>query len=101
MSPSQLPGHVSVITGTACYEFLARDYGVAGVVAGFEAHDVLQALLRLVRQARPAIEIEYGREARRIGFVTAAHLGRVALRTPFGTRRVLDMPVGELLPRIC
>jgi hydrogenase maturation factor len=25
----------------------------------------------------------------------------VALRTPFGTRRVLDMPVGELLPRIC
>jgi len=44
---------------------------------------------------------QYGREARRIGFVTAAHPGRVALRTPFGTRRVLDMPVGELLPRIC
>lgn len=43
----------------------------------------------------------YGREARRIGSVTAAHPGRVALRTPFGTRRVLDMPVGELLPRIC
>ena len=42
-------------------------------------------------------------DARRgaIGFVTAAHPGRVALRTPFGTRRVLDMPVGELLPRIC
>ena len=46
-------------------------------------------------------ETEYGREARRIGFVTAAHPGRVALRTEFGTRRVLDMPVGELLPRIC
>jgi hydrogenase expression/formation protein HypE len=44
---------------------------------------------------------EYGRGARRIGFVTAAHPGRVALRTEFGTRRVLDMPVGELLPRIC
>jgi hydrogenase expression/formation protein HypE len=43
----------------------------------------------------------YGVEARRIGFVTAAHPGRVALRTAFGTRRVLDMPVGELLPRIC
>ena len=43
----------------------------------------------------------YGRDARRIGFVTAAHPGRVALRTPFGTRRVLDMPIGELLPRIC
>ena len=43
----------------------------------------------------------HGRDARRIGFVTAAHPGRVALRTVFGTRRVLDMPVGELLPRIC
>jgi hydrogenase expression/formation protein HypD len=29
-----LPGHVSVVTGTGCYEFLARDYGVAGVVRG-------------------------------------------------------------------
>ena len=44
-----LPGHVSVITGTACYEFLAADYGIAGVVAGFEARDVLEALLMLVR----------------------------------------------------
>jgi hydrogenase expression/formation protein HypE len=44
---------------------------------------------------------QYGHDARRIGFVTAAHPRRVALRTPFGTRRVLDMPVGELLPRIC
>ena len=35
------------------------------------------------------------------GVVTAAHPGRVALRTVYGTRRVLDMPVGELLPRIC
>ena len=43
----------------------------------------------------------YGGDARRIGFVTAAHPGRVALRTTLGTRRVLDMPVGELLPRIC
>ena len=46
-------------------------------------------------------DTEYGRDARQIGFVTAAHPRRVALRTPFGTRRVLDMPVGELLPRIC
>ncbi len=43
----------------------------------------------------------YGAEATRIGSVTALHGGRVALRTSLGTRRVLDMPVGELLPRIC
>jgi len=24
-----------------------------------------------------------------------------ALRTAYGTRRIVDMPVGELLPRIC
>jgi hydrogenase expression/formation protein HypE len=43
----------------------------------------------------------YGAQATRVGAVTAAHGGRVALRTRLGTRRVLDMPVGELLPRIC
>ena len=62
------------------------------LVTAAEAADAVVAAVR---------ETEYGREARRIGFVTAAHPRRVALRTPFGTRRVLDMPVGELLPRIC
>ena len=66
-----LPGHVSVITGTACYEFLARDHGVAGVVAGFEPHDVLLALLRLVRMDTPAVEIEYGRAVRPEGNLVA------------------------------
>ena len=47
-----LPGHVSVITGTPCYEFLAAEYGIGGVVAGFEAADVLEALLMLARQPR-------------------------------------------------
>ncbi len=69
-----LPGHVSVITGTACYEFLARDYGVAGVVAGFEAHDVLEALLMLVRQPEPAIDIEYTRAVQPEGNVVAQRL---------------------------
>jgi hydrogenase expression/formation protein HypE len=43
----------------------------------------------------------YGARATRVGSVLSAHGGRVALRTRLGTRRVLDMPVGELLPRIC
>jgi hydrogenase expression/formation protein HypD len=56
-----LPGHVSVVTGSNCYRFLACEYGVGGVVAGFEADDVLEALLMLARQERPAIEIGYRR----------------------------------------
>ena len=59
------------------------------------AADAADAVVSAVRAA------PYGAQARRIGFVTAAHAGRVALQTAFGTRRVLDMPVGELLPRIC
>ncbi len=31
----------------------------------------------------------------------AGHPGRVVLRTPLGARRVVDMLVGEQLPRIC
>jgi len=69
-----LPGHVSVITGTGVYDFLARDYGVAGVVAGFEPDDILKALLRLVRQTRPAIENEYGRAVRPEGNLVAQRL---------------------------
>ncbi len=44
---------------------------------------------------------EYGREAAIIGQVMAEHAGRVVLRTALGARRILDMLVGEQLPRIC
>jgi hydrogenase expression/formation protein HypE len=70
---------------------LANEGKMVLVVGPERVLDVLEGL-----RAAP-----YGAEARRIGTVTAAHGGRVALRTAFGTRRVLDMPVGELLPRIC
>jgi len=36
-----------------------------------------------------------------IGRTVESPAGRVILRTVFGTRRVLDLPSGELLPRIC
>jgi hydrogenase expression/formation protein HypE len=42
-----------------------------------------------------------GREAARIGTVTADHPGVVVLRTPIGGERILDLPFGESLPRIC
>ncbi len=70
---------------------LANEGKMLFVVAPEASERVLVAL-----RAHP-----YGRDAAVIGAVTAAHPGRVALRTPFGTRRVLDMPAGELLPRIC
>jgi hydrogenase expression/formation protein HypE len=70
---------------------LANEGKMVAVVGERAAENALSAL-----KSHPL-----GRQAARIGTITAAHPGRVALRTPFGTRRVLDMPVGELLPRIC
>ena len=42
-----------------------------------------------------------GRNAARIGTVTSEHAGMVVVRTPFGSTRVLDLPLTEPLPRIC
>jgi hydrogenase expression/formation protein HypE len=42
-----------------------------------------------------------GLDAARIGRVTESHPGFVVLRTPVGGERVLDLPFGEALPRIC
>jgi hydrogenase expression/formation protein HypD len=58
------PGHVSSIIGSYRYEFIPRDYGIAFVIAGFEALDILFAVERLVEQIeaeKPGIEIGYRR----------------------------------------
>ena len=42
-----------------------------------------------------------GARAARVGTVETEHPGWVGLHTPIGGVRLLDMPTGELLPRIC
>ena len=42
-----------------------------------------------------------GAKAARIGTVTPGRPGTVVARTPYGGRRVVPMPLGEQLPRIC
>ena len=44
---------------------------------------------------------EYGKESALIGRVTEDHHGLVVARTAIGGSRVVDLPAGELLPRIC
>jgi hydrogenase expression/formation protein HypE len=46
-------------------------------------------------------ENKYGRQAAVIGKVTSEHRGRVVMKTSIGSSRIVDMPVGEILPRIC
>jgi hydrogenase expression/formation protein HypD len=58
------PGHVSMVIGTAPYEFIARHYHKPLVIAGFEPLDILQALwmvLKQIAEGRAEIENQYAR----------------------------------------
>ena len=59
------PGHVSAIIGSRPYEFIARDYGLPCVIAGFEPLDILQGIWMILRQIiekrGASVEIQYSR----------------------------------------
>jgi len=58
------PGHVSAITGSNAWEFVARDYGIPCVVSGFEPADILQCVDMLIGQSEKhesKVEIAYKR----------------------------------------
>ncbi|MDX8540760.1 hydrogenase formation protein HypD [Mesorhizobium abyssinicae] len=58
------PGHVSMVIGTAPYEFIANFYRRPMVVAGFEPLDVLQSIwmiLKQIKEGRAEIENQYTR----------------------------------------
>ena len=64
------PGHVSMVIGSAPYEFIARDYGKPIVIAGFEPIDVLQALsmvLTQIAEGRAQVDNAYRRVVPRRG----------------------------------
>ncbi|MGP4114329.1 hydrogenase expression/formation protein HypE [Streptomyces sp. 4N509B] len=66
-----------------------------GCMVAFVAAEVAGDALRLMRS------LPEGADAVAVGEVTDGPPGRVVLRTLVGARRVLDMPLGEQLPRIC
>jgi hydrogenase expression/formation protein HypE len=71
--------------------YIANEGKLVAIVAEEAAERVLLAMR----------SHEYGREAAIIGRVVAEHPGMVTARTSIGGRRVVDLPAGELLPRIC
>jgi hydrogenase expression/formation protein HypE len=56
-------------------------------------------------EAEAAVEVlrrfEGNEGAAIIGRVEGEHRGRVVMTSPWGTRRFMELPTGELLPRIC
>jgi hydrogenase expression/formation protein HypE len=71
--------------------YIANEGKLVAMVAAQEAEAVLGAM----RATR------YGEEAVIVGEVTAGPTGRVLLKTPLGSTRIVDMLAGEMLPRIC
>lgn len=71
--------------------YIANEGKLVVMTAPEESETVLKAM-RLTR---------YGEDAVVIGRVTAEPQGRVLLKTPLGTTRIVDMLAGEMLPRIC
>ncbi len=79
-------------------EMLGYDvYQVAneGKMVAIVPAEQAQAALAAMRQA------PYGADAAIIGEVTEGPAGKVYVKTSFGAKRIMDMLVGEQLPRIC
>ncbi len=72
-----LPGHVSTIIGRKPYEFVAAQYKKPSVITGFEAKEIVEGILMIVRQVaqkRAAVEIQYRTVVREEGNPRAIEL---------------------------
>jgi hydrogenase expression/formation protein HypE len=71
--------------------YIANEGKLLAIVGREEADRVL-AVMRQMR---------YGEDSVIIGEVQASSPGRVLLKTTIGSHRIVDVLLGELLPRIC
>ena len=66
-----------------------------GKFIAFVPNDEVESVLNVMHNHR------YGVNAAVIGEVMAESRGKVGLRTSIGSIRVVDMPLGAIVPRIC
>ncbi|MCX6013226.1 MAG: hydrogenase expression/formation protein HypE [Chloroflexi bacterium] len=71
--------------------YVANEGKLLAIVPAEHAENILTVMKRS----------KYGHEAVIIGEVKNGNAGRVILKTFLGSHRIVDMPLGELLPRIC
>ena len=71
--------------------YVANEGKLVAVVPAADAERVLAKMRRN----------QYGTQSTIIGEIVAEHPGRVVMTTRLGASRIVDMLVGELLPRIC
>lgn len=70
---------------------LANEGKIIAVVPAESAEKILSVMRKNI----------YGKDAAIIGEVVKNSAGKVGLKTPLGSIRIVDMPTGELVPRIC
>jgi hydrogenase expression/formation protein HypE len=71
--------------------YVANEGKMIAIVAAEDAEIILKAMQKH----------RYGKDAAVIGEVIADHPSRVVMKTLLGSSRIVDMLVGDLLPRIC
>ena len=71
--------------------YIANEGKVVIIVSGKDAEKVLETMQNN----------EFGKESRIIGEVKNSHHGKVILKTIIGGKRIIDMLLGDQLPRIC
>lgn len=65
-----LPGHVSTIIGSQPYHFIAEEFKIPSVIAGFEPLDILQGIYFLLKQIdkkEARVEVQYTRAVKTQG----------------------------------
>jgi hydrogenase expression/formation protein HypD len=94
------PGHVSAVTGSKAWQFVARDYGIPCVVSGFEPLDILQCVYMLVAQierSESRVEIAYRRGVREEGNTRAQEImARTFEAAPARWRGMGEVPASGL-----
>ncbi len=95
LDEAAIPVRPAVRAACEMLGFDPLDVANEGKLVAFVPPEEAEAALEALR-AHPL-----GRDAARIGVLTSEHPGMVLARTPIGGHRVVDMPPGELLPRIC
>ena len=71
--------------------YVANEGKLVAIVPEVISEDLIMAMRK----------VEAGKNTTRIGTVVADHPGIVLAKTGIGGSRVVDLPAGELLPRIC
>jgi hydrogenase expression/formation protein HypD len=74
------PGHVSTIIGSRPYQFIADDYNIPCVIAGFEPLDIIQSVYILTESVmdkkRASVNIQYKRSVKEAGNPAAVKVMR-------------------------